>query len=134
MRKYRKHKVYDTSTSEYLCPTPFGNLYRKNSSLSFFLVSRNEQVITPTSWNEAEQLVQEYGTKMQFDKIFRPESVTNKAKAKERITTAMSREDYSKLRILSGRRGVSIGQYIHLTINERFRQSEFRKSKQQINK
>ena len=130
MRKVYKHKVYDTSTAEHLCNTPHGNLYRKNSTLSFFLVSRNGIVITPVSWVQAEKLIMEYGTREQYNQLFRPEIYSNRERAKERITVSMNRNDYSMLRILAGHRDMSIGQYIHATVDERYRALEHRRKSQ----
>ena len=128
MRKVYKNKVYDTSTSEFICHTPQGALYRKSSTLKFYLVSRNEQNVTPISWKEAESLIWEYGTRMQYDKLFRPESYTDKLRAQERITVPMTRNDYSMLRILAGNCDQNIREYLHEIIRDRYKAFDFKRN------
>lgn len=131
MRKYYKRKVYDTETSEYICNTPDGKLYRKNSTIKFFIwhLKGSQFEPIPISWKQAEELIKQYGTRKQYDELFTPLSCYDPRKAKKRTTVAISMDDYSKLRIASGRRNVSIGEYLHLFINERYRQSEYRQLK-----
>lgn len=126
MRKVIRNKVYDTVTSERICQTPQGYLYRKNSTLSFYIVSRKGD-ITPIKWNEAESLIHRYGTQEQYTKLFQPERYSDKTRAKQRITISISRDDYSVLRILAGNRGLSIGRYIHATVSERYKALEHRR-------
>ena len=133
MRKLYKHKVYDTSTSERICQTPFGYLYRKNSTLSFYLVSRNELNITPLKWIEAEQLIRNHGTRKQYEQLFRPMRYHDPVKAKKRISVNISQDDYSMLRILAGHRGMSIGRYLHATVAERYKALEHRMKESQGN-
>lgn len=127
MRKIYKHKVYDTSTSELICQTPVGYLYRKNSSLSFYLVSRNQLNITPLTWIEAEELIYKHGTQRKYAELFQPMRCSNPMKAKQRIAVNISQDDYSILRILAGHRGMSIGGYIHATVGERYKALEHKR-------
>ena len=122
MRKIIKHKVFDTETAEFICRTPQGALYKKPATISFFLCASvgADTTFTPLSWREAERLIHDYGTRDIYNRYF---TVSN---GKRMVNQRLSESDYSKLRILAGRHGMSIGQYLHTFINQRYKASAFR--------
>ena len=122
MRKIIKHKVFDTSTADFICNTPQGILYKKRATISFFLCATvgADTTFTPITWREAERLVHDYGTQELYQRYFTVNT------GSRMVNQRLSESDYSKLRILAGRRGMSIGQYLHTFINQRYKASAFR--------
>ena len=70
MRKRIGNKIYDTDTSQFVCHTPQGDLYKKRSSLEFFVWKTGDRDPVTVSWPDANNLVKTYGTREQYIAMF----------------------------------------------------------------
>lgn len=115
MRKIIKNKVYDTATSEKICHIP-GNqneaktLYRKKGTISFFTVIDRWNIFEPVTWNEAKEMIRQYGTHDQYCKFFELYDPSGNLK-KQRTNMDMDKETYKIIRILAGEHGMSVKGY-----------------------
>lgn len=130
MKKIIKGKVFDTSTAEKICHIP-GNqneaktLYRKKSTIEFFTVIDRWGIVEPVSWNEAREIVYQYGSREQYCKLFSLYDPYGNLK-KQRTNLDMDKQTYCMLRILAGEHGSSVKGYMRRMIHDRYRAYEKR--------
>lgn len=118
MRKIYKNKIYDTSTSEVICKVnQWQTLYRKNSTIDFYLMSNSGQV-QPLKWQQARELTRQYAPSYLYRKYFLPE----RSKARASIDT--DKETYSMLRIMAGANGMPVKKFHKKLIRDRYKAYE----------
>lgn len=131
MRKIIKNKVYDTDKSERILHIP-GNqneaktLYKKKGTISFFTVIDRWNIVQPLKWDEARDLIYQYGTREQYCKYFTLHNVYGIPLKKQRTNLDMDKETYAMLRILAGEHDSSVKGYMRRMIHDRYRAYEKR--------
>ena len=131
MRKIIKNKVYDTDKSERILHIP-GNqneaktLYKKRGTISFFTVIDRWNIVQPLKWDEARDLIYQYGTREQYCKYFTLHNVYGIPLKKQRTNLDMDKETYAMLRILAGEHDSSVKGYMRRMIHDRYRAYEKR--------
>lgn len=129
MRKIIKNKVYDTDKSERILHIP-GNqneaktLYKKKGTISFFTVIDRWNIVQPLKWDEARDLIYQYGTREQYCKYFTLHNAYGIPLKKQRTNLDMDKETYAMLRILAGEHGMSVKGYQRKMIHDRYRAYE----------
>ena len=73
-RKREFSRIYNTDTAAFICQTPRGKVYKKPRKCNFYLYNpqgqTNKEKITELPYNEAKELIRQYGTKEQFCEYF----------------------------------------------------------------
>ena len=126
MRKIIKNKVYDTDKSERICHVP-GNqneaktLYKKKGTISFFTVVDRWNIVQPVTWNEAKEMIRQYGTREQYNKYFTFHNPYGVPLKKQRTNMDMDKETYAIIRTLAGEHGMSVKGYHRKVFHDLYR-------------
>ena len=80
----------------------------------------------PLKWDEARDLIYQYGTREQYCKYFTLHNVYGIPLKKQRTNLDMDKETYAMLRILAGEHDSSVKGYMRRMIHDRYRAYEKR--------
>lgn len=110
MRKRIGTKLFDTETSDFICESDLGKIFRKKAGLGeYFAYNEQKQSIIPLEYATAKDLVKE-NDKEQYDKLF---SLRDKDDSiKKIITICITEAEKMKLRRQSAQRKMSMSEYI----------------------
>ena len=110
MKKRIGTKLFDTETSDFVCESDLGKIFRKKAGLGeYFAYNEQKQIIIPLEYDTAKDLVKA-NDKEQYDKLF---SLRDKDDTvKKIITISITDSEKMRLRRQSAQRKMSMSEYI----------------------
>lgn len=110
MRKRIGTKLFDTETSDFICKSDLGKIYRKKAGLGeYFAHNEQKNAIIPLEYSVAKDIVKE-NDRDQYEKLFSLRDKDNSVK--KIITISVTDAEKMKMRRQSAQRKMSMSEYV----------------------
>ena len=115
MKARINNKLYNTETGCFICSCPRGKLYRKYHSIEHFLHDPQRGIITPITWDEAQDIARTNAPRETYNRMFVPRLHYG------RSNIDLPLEHYDKLRDIAARHNRTMKKELQFIIDKEYR-------------